>query len=216
VSKDQLRVIRGWLEATGRHDLKILEAGCGSGWLCEAMSHYGRVTGVDLSDQVLSRAARRMPQVRFEAGDFMALEFEPDSFDAVVSVETLSHLPDQPAFVKKLAAIVKPGGSVMIATQNRPVLERSRFIRPVEPGQLRRWVDRHELSEMIEAAGLELEDLFSITPKFDSGPMKLVTSEKVLKPLSKAGLGPAVRAMTRAQEKAWLGWTLMARARKPA
>jgi 2-polyprenyl-3-methyl-5-hydroxy-6-metoxy-1,4-benzoquinol methylase len=216
VSHDQERVVRGWLEEMGRHDLKLVEAGCGSGWMCETLSDYGRVTGVDISDEVLRRAARRLPQVKFIAGDFTQVALETGSYDFVVSLETLAHVPDQPAFVAKMASVLKPGGQLMLATQNRPALERNHHIPAPQPCQLRHWTNREELRTLIEDAGFEIEDLFSITPKFDSGPLKLVTSEKVLAPLTKVGLGSIVDAATHKLEESWLGWTLMVRARKPA
>jgi SAM-dependent methyltransferase len=184
--------------------------------MCETLSDYGRVTGVDLSDEVLARASRRLPQVKFMAGDFMQVALEPASYDVVVSLETLAHVPDQPAFVEKVASVLTPGGQLMLATQNRPALERNRHIPAPQPGQLRHWTDREELREMIEGAGLEIDDLFSITPKFDSGPLKLVTSEKVLVPLTKIGLGSVVDATMHKLEESWLGWTLIVRAHKPA
>jgi ubiquinone/menaquinone biosynthesis C-methylase UbiE len=84
VSLRQARVVRSWLEALARKDLDILEVGCGSGWFCSELVSFGKVTGTDLSDDVLSRAEQRTPEVIFIAGDFMELEF--GSFDVVVTL----------------------------------------------------------------------------------------------------------------------------------
>ena len=75
VPLQQAKVILDWLESIERKDLTIIDIGCGAGWLCEHLMPFGRVTATDLSDDVLMRAAQRSPEVRFVAGDFMALDF---------------------------------------------------------------------------------------------------------------------------------------------
>lgn len=212
VSTDQQRVVLGWLKAMGRRDLKIIDIGCGAGWLCESLLPFGEVTGTDLSDEVLQRTAAKVPQARFVAGDFMALPFEPQHFDVAVSLEVLSHVHDQPAFIAKIASLLKPDGVMMLATQNRPVLMQNDVPAP-QPGQRRRWVDRHELQQLL-APQFFTEELFSITPKYNRGPLRVVNSERTRSALGKIGLGFLNDALTRVQEKNWMGWTLMAMARK--
>jgi 2-polyprenyl-3-methyl-5-hydroxy-6-metoxy-1,4-benzoquinol methylase len=212
VSTDQQRVVLGWLEAMDRRDLRMIDIGCGAGWLCESLLPFGRVTGTDLSDEVLSRTAARVPQAEFVAGDFMALPFEPESFDVAVSLEVLSHVPDQPAFLAKIASLLKPDGVLMLATQNRPVLMQNDVPAP-KPGQRRRWVDRHELQDLL-APMFFTEELFSVTPKYNRGPLRIVNSDKAARIFDKAGLSGVMSAVIRAQEKNWMGWTLMALARK--
>ncbi|MGQ0532904.1 MAG: methyltransferase domain-containing protein, partial [Caulobacteraceae bacterium] len=51
------------------------------------------------SDRVLAEAAARIRDVRFIAGDFMTLDFGGKQFDVIVTLEVLSHLADQQAFV---------------------------------------------------------------------------------------------------------------------
>lgn len=213
VSLEQAQVILSWLDRLGRRDLEILEVGCGAGWLCAQLTRYGRVTATDLSDQVLARAAKRVPQAKFIAGDFMELPFEENKYDAVVSLEVLSHVSRQREFLQKIARILKPGGHLMLATQNRPVLERN-SIPPVKPGQLRRWVDRTELVGLL-ADDLEVTQLFSITPRFNRGPLRLVNSYKLGALATKLRLHAVVGSIKAAQERRWLGWTLMLLARKP-
>ena len=71
---------------------------------------------------------------RFVTGDFGALEFG-GQFDVIIALEVLSHVVDQAAFVAKAARLLKPGGQLMLTTQNRPVLERYNRQPPVDPGQ---------------------------------------------------------------------------------
>jgi 2-polyprenyl-3-methyl-5-hydroxy-6-metoxy-1,4-benzoquinol methylase len=151
----------------------------------------------------------RLPDVRFVAGDFMTLDFGRDAFDVVTTLKVLSHMVDQPAFIAKLARHLRPGGHLMLATQNRPVLERYNRISPPKPGQLRRWVDKNELRSL-QAKEFETVEIFSITPKANKGLMRIINSRTFNRPV-RALVG---RRLDRLKEAAGLGWTLMALARK--
>jgi len=100
VSQRQTEVVCGWLEGLHRNDLDIIDAGCGTGWLCPKLLSFGHVTGTDLSDEVLARAQQREPSVKYIAGDFFALDLEEASFDVVVTLELLSHVADQAALLR--------------------------------------------------------------------------------------------------------------------
>ena len=85
---------------------------------------------------------------------------------------------------------------------------------PPKPGQLRHWVDRHELRSLL-AAQFEVVDLCSITPIFNHGWLRIPNSYKLNEMATALHLEVVNRLIKRIQEKAWLGWTLMALARKP-
>ena len=136
VSTDQAEVVMSWLKGLGRRDLKIIEIGCGAGWLCSQLVQFGQVTANDLSDEVLARAAQRVPEARFIAGDFMNTEVG-SCYDVAMSLEVLAHVSDQAAFVARISGLLKPGGYLMLATQNKPALMRNNIPAPA-PGQLRR------------------------------------------------------------------------------
>jgi 2-polyprenyl-3-methyl-5-hydroxy-6-metoxy-1,4-benzoquinol methylase len=167
------------------------------------------VTATDLSDEVLARAQQRSPEVTFVAGDFMDLDLGTKRFDVLIGLEVLSHLADQAAFVTKLASHLKPGGYLMLATQNRFVLQRFNAIPPPAPGQLRRWVYRHELRQLLDPE-FEVCELFSVSPKANKGFMRLVYSHKLNWPV-RAIFGNRIE---RLKEAMGLGWTLMVRAQR--
>jgi 2-polyprenyl-3-methyl-5-hydroxy-6-metoxy-1,4-benzoquinol methylase len=210
ISLDQKEVVLRWLREAGRTDLEIIEVGCGAGWLCGALRAFGSVTATDLSDEVLSRARAELPDVTFVAGDFMALDFPAERFDAVITLEVLSHVADQEAFVDKLARLLKPGGLLILATQNRPVLEKYNNIPAPQPGQLRRWVDRVELQRLLSAR-FKVREISSITLNANKGPMRLVAGRSAKRMIRMV----SGRSLERALARAGLGWTLMALAEKP-
>lgn len=209
VSLRQARIVVGWLTAMARSDLRILEVGCGAGWLCPQLLEFGKVTATDLSDEVLQRAQQRVPEVRFIAGDFMSLAL--GKYDVVVCLEVLSHVADQRKFIKKISEHVEGGGYFMLATQNRPVLEKYNNIPPPGAGQIRKWVDENELRHLLEH-DFDVLELFAVTPLANKGVMRWVNSRLVNRPV-RAIVGDRIE---RLKERMGLGWTLMALGRKKA
>lgn len=208
VALRQAEVVDRWLH--GARDLEILDAGCGAGWLCERLLAHGRVTGVDLADEVVARAALRVPSAKFVAGDLMTLDLPVQAYDVVVSLEVLSHVADQPALIERFAKLMKVGGELMLATQNRPILERWSEVGPPEPGQLRHWVDARTLRRLLRPH-FEIDQLISLVPVGDQGFLRVTQSVKLNKLLSAVFKESRITAL---KERLMLGHTLMVRARR--
>lgn len=211
ISFRQAEVVRNWLRQLGSTKLEILEVGCGACWFSDDLSKFGRVTGTDLSDEVLARAQEHLPHIQFVSGDFMELDFGGDKFDVVVSLEVLSHVADQPAFIAKIASHLCTGGYLMLATQNGPVLQKFNNIPPPSPGQLRHWVDSAELFSLL-SKHFDVLELFSVTPRANKGLMRILHSRTFNRPI-RAIVGNSIDKL---KEAMGLGWTLMALARKIA
>jgi ubiquinone/menaquinone biosynthesis C-methylase UbiE len=97
---------------------RVLSIGCGVGdtelLLAKRVAH---VTGVDLSPAAIREASRaaemkRVRNARFIEGSWLALHLDEDSFDAVIAVFFLHHLPDDTLaeFPKDLRVLLKPSG----------------------------------------------------------------------------------------------------------
>lgn len=95
----------------------VLDVGCGCGVpvarRLAAAGHH--VTGVDISDVQIERAQKLVPNavfLRADATDVTELDFEPGSFDAVVSLYALIHMPldRQPQLLRNIARWLRPGG----------------------------------------------------------------------------------------------------------
>jgi cyclopropane fatty-acyl-phospholipid synthase-like methyltransferase len=97
---------------------RVLELGCGGGTreTRELASRF-EVTGVDLSERQLERACERAPDARFVQGDFTAVEFEPGSFDAVVSFYAFNHVPREllAPLLARIRSWLAPSGWLMTA-----------------------------------------------------------------------------------------------------
>ena len=210
VSERQAAVVLQWCSSLGRGAMEILDLGCGSGWMSERLLPFGKVTGVDLADETIARARKRAPRIRFLSGDVFDADLPAGHFDLVVSLEVLSHVRDQPAFLERIASLLKPGGHLMLATQNRYVLERCDDIGGPKPGQIRRWVDARQLRRLL-APDYDLLELTSVLPVGNRGLLRLVNSHKLNRLLA---LCVPARLTERAKERLLLGHTLLALARK--
>lgn len=209
-SQRQATMVEEWLRSRGRTDLDILEVGCGSGWMANRLSPFGRVIATDLSTDVLAVAQEKWPNIRFVAGDFMAMDLPPASQDVVVTLEVLSHVPDQSAFMQRIARILRPGGLLMLATQNRFVFERWTEVKPREFGQIRRWLSPRELRRLLEAEFV-VEELRTVSPFAHGGVLKIINSVKLNRIASLVVPQPT---LDRWKENAGLGHTIMALARR--
>ena len=72
----------------------VLDIGCGAGVpIARSLARRHRVTGVDLSPEMVRRARRNVPGARFMRDDVMSVTLPPASFDAAVAFYTVFHLP---------------------------------------------------------------------------------------------------------------------------
>ncbi len=96
---------------------RVLEVGCGTGRITRRLAEQcGDVVALDASPEMIRVAAQHAsqdPNIRYEAVDFERFEIAPGSFDAVVSVATLHHLPLRPSLARMRASLV-PGGVLLI------------------------------------------------------------------------------------------------------
>jgi cyclopropane fatty-acyl-phospholipid synthase-like methyltransferase len=91
----------------------VLDLGCGGGRIAaRAVAARHRYTGVDLSRAQIERAQTRIPQGRFVAADVTQLELEPTSFDAVMSLFMLGHIPraEQAPLLARVRSWLRPRG----------------------------------------------------------------------------------------------------------
>jgi SAM-dependent methyltransferase len=95
---------------------RVLDLGCGGGGpATRALAARYDVVGVDISERQLERARRLVPEVRYLRADATEVDFEPESFDAVVSLFVLGHVPraKQRPLLERIFGWLVPGGRLL-------------------------------------------------------------------------------------------------------
>lgn len=91
----------------------VLEIGCATGSLLSVVREHGHKTvGIDLSRR-FAEAARRIHDLKVIAGDFMTLELEPESFDAIILLGTASNMQDLQSALSRIGSLLKQNGFVL-------------------------------------------------------------------------------------------------------
>ena len=97
---------------------RLLDVGCGPGAGLDAARDAGwDAWGLDLSADAVARASARHPG-HVAKGTLEDSPFPPGSFDAITAFDLVEHVYEPRRFAAALAAALKPGGSVLIATPN--------------------------------------------------------------------------------------------------
>jgi demethylmenaquinone methyltransferase / 2-methoxy-6-polyprenyl-1,4-benzoquinol methylase len=100
---------------------RVLDACCGTGDLAvAARAAGGEVTGVDFSERMLDRARRKAPELRWVAGDMLALPFPDASFDAATVGFGVRNVEDLEAGLRELRRVLEPGGRLGCLEITRP------------------------------------------------------------------------------------------------
>ncbi|MFK8013443.1 MAG: class I SAM-dependent methyltransferase [Marinicellaceae bacterium] len=104
------------------NDKKVLDAACGEGYGSHILSKYSKhVTGIDIDKESISHANRKYDEnnLSFIVASCSNLPFENNSFDVVVSFETLEHLAEQEQMLAEFNRVLKNDGTLIISTPDK-------------------------------------------------------------------------------------------------
>lgn len=140
-------------------DDRVLDVGCGTGETTKhLLERAGEVYGVDLSPDQLATAVGKpeLEAAGFLAADALALPFEDDAFDRVVSVGSIMYWEDPEAVLREARRVTRPGGSILVMGFNRREASPLTPLRNVHDAVNSVLFYRHgpaEATELFESAG---------------------------------------------------------------
>jgi SAM-dependent methyltransferase len=169
---------------------RILDIGCGDGWLTSIVSHFGPTTGIDLSNDAVEQARRRYPGVTFEAADLTQYQHSGELFDIVISQEVIEHLEDPASHLAMIHRLLKPNGCLILTTPNKTTLlhvpkelRESWSNQPIE-----NWLTARELNQLVRQR-FKLIHSRTVIPIYGSlGSRTLLSKSKLRTILHKAHL----------------------------
>jgi phosphatidylethanolamine/phosphatidyl-N-methylethanolamine N-methyltransferase len=112
--KDAVRI------ANDRPGQRILEVGVGTGLSLPHFRPDSRVTGIDISTEMLAKARRRAERLQLthveglHIMDAENLEFPDNSFDAVLALYVASVVPNPARFASEMRRVCIPGGTIVV------------------------------------------------------------------------------------------------------
>jgi len=134
--------------------LRILDVGCGRGWMTRLASVYGRCDGIDPVGGVIDYARSLFPEQTFIHGTLDELVRSPEfaPYDAILCSEVLEHVVDKDAFAALLHRCTRPGGHVILTTPRGELYARYRSSgydeQPVEA-----WITERQLEALFARHG---------------------------------------------------------------
>lgn len=167
-------VLDRWLWARRhlrRGPARTFDAGCGNG----AFSIYAALAGNEVvaasfSERELDDARRRAELLGAHGIEFRTIDLREierhraalGTFDQIICLETIEHVSDDAGLVRSLAAMLAPGGRLLLSTPfdgHRPLYTEERDPSPVEDGShVRYGYSRERLARIARDAGLEVLD----------------------------------------------------------
>jgi len=142
----------------------VLEVGIGTGLNLPLYPPTCRLTGIDLSAEMLDKAVERvqtlaMPNVTLKVMDATSMDFADDEFDKAVATYTISAVPDPVAVLREMRRVVKPGGVLVTLNHFRSERRVMGWLEDLVAPLCTRlgWKSNLALGPLLAAVGLEPE-----------------------------------------------------------
>jgi 2-polyprenyl-6-hydroxyphenyl methylase/3-demethylubiquinone-9 3-methyltransferase len=164
---DRWRWLRSRLTAGA---IRTFDAGCGNGCFSFAAAALGnKVLAGSYDEQPLAKARARASLFGLKDINFLAIDLtelntraaELGTFDQIICTECIEHMADDRGFVQDLAALLRPGGRLLLTTPeafHHALRHEERLL--TEPGGHVRWgYTAGQLEALFVNAGLQLEEV---------------------------------------------------------
>lgn len=165
--------IRSWLEAKRLlnsckdlpADARILDIGCGDGFHLKLLSKYGKkswqLEGIDMDKRAIEMAQNSGLTVH--RGTVESIDLPSDYYDLALIIQTIEHVEKPDDVLRAIRRLLKPGGKLLIVTDNTDSLDFRFFKRSYWGGYHfpRHWnlFNRHSLTKLAFKTGFEVDRL---------------------------------------------------------
>jgi SAM-dependent methyltransferase len=117
---------------------KVLEIGCGAGYMAIALAQRGfQVHAIDPADAMVEQAFQHAVEagvgnrLSVDSGDINSLAFEDDSFDLILAIGVIPWIERAEPAMQEMARVTRPSGHVLLTADNR-----ARLTSYLDPWQL--------------------------------------------------------------------------------
>jgi phosphatidylethanolamine/phosphatidyl-N-methylethanolamine N-methyltransferase len=147
----------------------VLEVGIGTGLNLPLYPPSCRLTGIDLSGEMLDKAVERvqhlaMPNVTLKVMDATSMDFGDNEFDKALATYTISAVPDPVAVLREMRRVVKPGGTLVILNHFRSERRLTGWVEDCLAPVCTRlgWKSNLALKPLFEQVGLTPEAMYQV------------------------------------------------------
>jgi SAM-dependent methyltransferase len=188
----QAEIVRAVADDHGGRAMRVLDVGCGTGWLGHVLADRGSITGTDLSPEAIADGRERYPDLDLRCGDFLDMSLE-GPFDLVISSDSLLPMPDRAACVRRIAELQRTGDTFLLMTQNPFVWARRSTMRPHDPAvpgsRIEEWPTRPDVTRLL-APYYTVRSFRTILPGGDTGVLFWVEN-RYIRATARRALGRA-------------------------
>jgi SAM-dependent methyltransferase len=140
-----------------RAEIKILDAGCGTGLLLQKLQQRGSAFGFDISAEALEFCSQRELK-NISCATVQQLPFEAEVFDGIVSADVLYHrnVPEDRKALLEFYRVLKPGGSLIL---NLPAFEFLRSAHDIAIHTQRRY-KKKQLEILLRSCGFKINHCY--------------------------------------------------------
>jgi len=136
--------------------IRILDVGCGRGWLTNLLSDYGYCEGIEPVETVVKYGRVMFPNLTLHVGfpDVLLTREDFQPYDLIVTSEVIEHIPhvQKTKFVRTLQQLLQPNGAVILTTPRREVWEQWRSVStPNQP--IEDWITEPDLFDLFRERG---------------------------------------------------------------
>ena len=109
--------VEGTIQSRLPAGARVLDLGCGPGWVSHNLVGNYRLVGVDVEEEAV-RLSRLLYAADYVVGTAFGLPFPDGQFDAVIFTEAIEHFAEPEPALAEIARVLRPGGLALITTPN--------------------------------------------------------------------------------------------------